>query len=181
VPGPFTGNPFAGRFGTFQRAVNDPAIRAVAGGVQMYVWQDLRNEYLSRGESLPAGAFQAVNQLLSLAGQQRRASAALSEAFLRKEQTGLEAALLSNHTAPAIDSRALNDMVSGPQHRVIYRSLLLVEGEPILQEFTHDFGFDLPQSLSGLQDQVDAAAQIVAADYEYEWGGAAVPLSIQSY
>lgn len=181
MPGPYVGNPLSGYFGIFQAAVGDPAVRAQPGGIQQYVWQGLTNEFASRGESLPQGAFQHVNQLLSLAGQQRRAAQALAESFTVREQSGFEQALSANHLAPAIDTRALNEQVLGPQARVIYRASLLVEGEPVLQYYTHDFGYDLPQSLGNLQAQVEMAAQLVAADYEYEWGGEATPVSLQTY
>jgi hypothetical protein len=181
VPGPYVDNPFSGRAGTFQRAVSDPVLRAQPGGIQAYVWADLRNEYLSRGEPLPAGAFQAVNQLLGWAGQQRRASLNLAEAMSLSERSGLEQAITADMTAPHLDTRALNEMITGPQHRVVYLTQELVEGEPVLSYRTHDLGFDLPQSLSGLQDQVDESAQISAADYGFEWGGVATPVAILSY
>jgi hypothetical protein len=181
MPGPFVGNPFAGRSGLFQAAVNDPAIRAVPGGVQQYVWADLRQEYERRGLPLPSGAFQAVNQMLSWAGSQRQASARLAAGMVLAERSGLDQAIGAEMTAPHLDTRALNEMVTGPQHRVVYLTQELVEGEPVLSYRTHDFGFDLPQSLSGLQDQVDESAQISAADYGFEWGGVATPVAILSY
>lgn len=181
MAGPFTGNPFAQRFGTFQAAVNDPVVRATPGGVQQYVWQDLKNYYLSRGEPLPPGAFGAVNQLLSLAGQQRQAAANLSKAINTVETTGLDQGVLSPMIAPHLDTRNIQDMALGPQHRVVYQTTELVEGEPVLSYRTHDFGYDLPQSISALTDVTESAAQVSAADYGYEWGGKAIPVAIHSY
>lgn len=178
---PFAGNPFAHRFGTFQAALNDPAVRSTPGGVQMYVWQDLRNYYLSRGEPLPAGAFGAVNQLLNLAGQQRQAALNLSKAVAFAERTGIDQAIVGGHIAPSIDTRPLDAQLGGAQHRVVYETVQVVDGEPVYSYLTHDFGFDLPQSVSALNDVIQQAAQLQAADYGYEWGGVATPAAILSY
>lgn len=181
MAGPFTDNPFAGHFGLFQSAVNDPVVRSQPGGVQMYVWQGLRNDFLSRGEPLPPGSFQAVNSLLALAGQVRQASANLSASLATAERTGFDQAVLGSHVAPSLDTRSLGEMAAGPQHRLIYMTQELVEGEPVLSFRTHDFGYDLPQSISALNDAAEAAAQISASDYGYEWAGVATPVSILSY
>lgn len=181
MPGPYVGNPLSGYFGVFQAAVNDPAVRAQPGGIQQYVWQALTNEYASRGETLPQGSFQAVNQLLSLAGQQRRAGEELSAALRREEAGPFAVAIDANMAAPHLDTRALNEQVLGPQHRVVYITQDLVEGEPVLSYKTHDFGYNLPQSIADLQAQVEDAAQITAADYGFEWGGVATPVGIYSY
>jgi len=181
MPGPFTGNPFAGRFGTFQAAVNDPEVRRQPGGIQQYVWQDLRNYYLSRGEPLPTGAFQAVNQLLVLAGQQRRAQTELSRAYRLQEETGLPQGIHAGMIAPHLDTRAPGAQTGGAQHRVVYLTSHVVEGQLVLSHQTHDFGFALPQSLTTLNELVESAAQVEAADYGYEWGGIAEPLAIVSY
>ena len=181
MPGPFTGNPFAGRFGTFQAAVNDPAVRSVPGGVQQYVWQDLRNYYLSRGEPLPPGAFAAVNQLLSLAGQQRRATLELTKAIQTSQRTGRPLGLTSTMVAPHLDTRGLDAMPEGAQHRVVYLTSHVIDGIPYQSYQTHDFGYALPQNLGTLGEVIEAAAQVEAADYEYEWGGIAEPVAILSY
>lgn len=178
---PFAGNPFAGSFGVFQTAVNDSQVRATPGGVQMYVWQSLTNEYAGRGETLPRGAFAAVNQLLGLAGRQRRAEQELGRARLTMEETGLDQAVTGSMIAPHLDSRPLSEQVAGAQYRVVYLTQELVDGDPVLSYRTHDFGYDLPQSLGGLQAEVDMSAQLLAADYGYEWGGVATPVAIHSY
>jgi hypothetical protein len=181
MAGPFTGNPFSSRFGQFQAAVNDPALRAIPGGVVQYVWQDIQQHYAARGESLPAGSFQAVNQLLSLAGQQRRAQLALSRSALAAEETGRPQAITAAHIAPHLDTRALNAMPGGAQHRVVYLTQEIVEGQPVLSYRTHDFGFALPQTLATMNELISSAAQIAAADYGYEWSGVAEPVAIYSY
>src|SRR6266702_3258651 len=181
MPGPFTGNPFAGRFGTFQAAVNDPVVRATPGGVQQYVWQDLRNYYLSRGEPLPAGSFNAVNQLLGLAGQQRRAQLELSKAYRLREETGQPVSVHAGMISTHLDTRALNEMPEGAQHRVVYLTSNIVDGVSILSHQTHDFGYALPQNLDTLNELVTSAAQVEAADYGYEWVGIAEPVAILAY
>ena len=181
MPGPYVGNPLAGQFGYFQAAVNDPELRNRPGGVTQYAWAAVTQDFAARGEPLPAGAFQAVNQLLSLAGQQRRAQQELSAGLSRQEEGPFNQAILSNMAAPHLDTRALNEMVLGPQHRVVYITQDLVEGEPILSYKTHDFGYNLPQSIADLQAQVEDAAQITAADYGFGWGGVATPVGIYSY
>ena len=166
---------------SFVGAVFDPTVRATPGGVQMYVWQSLSNFYLSRGEALPPNSFAAVNRLLSVAGQQYRANASLGAALLSLERTGLDLTLSADHIAPSINAGRPQDQPLGPQYRATYASLWLVDGEPMLQYRTHDFGYDLPQSVSALKDIIDAAAPVDASDYEAEFGGAATPISIQSY
>lgn len=182
MPGPYVGNPFAQRFGDyFQAAVNDPSLRAVPGGVTQYAWEAIKQDYLARGEALPPNSFQAVNQLMSLAGQQRRAGEVLSAGLRRAEEYGFDQSVTQAMTAPHLDTRALNEMTLGPQHRVVYLTQDLVEGEPVLSYKTHDFGYNLPQSISQLNRDVEDAAQITAADYGFEWGGVATPVAIYSY
>lgn len=181
MPGPYVGNPLAGQFGYFQAAVNDPTVRATPGGVQSYVWAAITRDFVSRGEPLPAGAFQAANQLLSLAGQQRRAGEVLSAGLRSQEEGPFDVALTADFAAPHLDTRALNEQVLGPQHRVVYLTQDLVEGEPVLSYKTHDFGYNLPQSIADLNQQIEDAAQITAADYGFEWGGVATPVGIYSY
>lgn len=181
MAGPFTGNPFAGQFGYFQAAVNDPVVRSQPGGVQQYVWGALTNHYASRGETLPPGGLAAVNQLLSLAGQMRRASGELSGALATHQGTGFDQAITGSMISSHLDARPLSEQKLGRQYRAVYLSQEIVEGEPVLSYRTHDFGSDLPQSTSALQDEIEAAAQVSAADYGYDWGGVATPVSILSY
>lgn len=165
----------------FVAAVYDPQVRATPGGVQQYVWQSLNNYYLSRGEAIPRGSFQAVNALLSLAGQQRNAGLNLSQSLARLERTGIDQAITAAHIAPAIDSTARPQTRFAPQFRAIYQTAQIIDGERQISTLTHDFSYDLPQSLSGLQAEIEAAAQLQAADYGYEWGGEAVAVNLQSY
>ena len=170
-----------GHWSSFVGAVFDPAVRSVPGGVQQYVWQSLSNFYLSRGESLPGGSFQAVNRLLSVAGEQRQAQLSLSRALASFEQTGRDSVLLANHIAPGIDTRALNQMPLGPQFRVTYLTQELIEGESVISYRTWDAGFGLPNSVSGLVDTINEVAPFEASDYGYEWAGVATPVAITSY
>ena len=165
----------------FVGAVFDPTVRATPGGVQMYVWQSLNSFYLSQGETLPKGSFAAVNTLLNVAGQQYRASATLDQALASFQRTGRDQAITSGLIAPSIDSAALGTQPLGPQYRLTYQSLVMAEGEPVYLNLTHDAGYDLPQSLSGLQSLIDEAAQVAAADYGFEWGGVATPTAILAY
>lgn len=181
MAGPYTGNPFAQQFGYFQAAVNDPEVRARPGGVQQYVWQAVTNEFAARGEPLPQGSFQAVNQLLSLAGQQRRASMALAQGLGLAERSGLDQAVTGEMISSHLDARPLGEQGLGRGYRAVYLSKEIVDGEEVLSYRTHDFGPDLPQSVSGLQATIDEAAQLEASDYGYEWGGMATPVSILAY
>ena len=181
MPGPYVNNPLAHYFGYFQAAVNDPQARARPGGVVQMAWQSVQADYAARGVALPAGAFQAANQLLALAGQERRAQANLSAALTRQEKGPFSVAITAEMAAPHLDTRALNEMPLGPQHRVVYLTQDLVEGESVLSYKTHDYGYNLPQSIAQLQADVEDAAQITAADYGFEWGGVATPVGIYSY
>lgn len=181
MPSPYAGNPFSYHFGLFQTALNDPEIRRAPGGVQQYVWQGLRNEYLARGEPLPPGAFQAVNQLFSLAGQQRRAQANLARSLATQARTGLAQGVAAEHVTPHLDTRAPNEMTEGARYRVVYRTVTLVDGQPVTHYETHDFGYALPRSLDDLGDSVEEAAQLRASDYGYEWGGETTPVALYSY
>ena len=182
MPGPYVGNPFAQRFGDyFQGAYNDPLAVAAPGGLTAFTWAQINADYAARGEPLPQGAFQAVNQLRSLAGTQHRAEQVLADAVQRQQQGPFDVAIEANMIAPHLDTRALNEMVLGPQHRVVYLTEDLVDGQPILSYKTHDFGYHLPQSISALQDITEESAQLTAADYGYEWNGVATPVAIYSY
>ena len=169
---------FGRLWGSFQAAVNDPEVRAVPGGVQMYVWQSIRNDYLSRGESIPAGSFQAVNALLSLAGQQRAANERLQRALDTYQRTGLDQAILGDHMNADIDSRAPNAMPLGPSLRIRFEAGMIVDGQTIFSSFTWDPGLNPPQSASELLAGIEDAANTAAADYEMEYGGSAAILSI---
>lgn len=165
----------------FVAAVFDPEVRAQPGGVQQYVWASLNNYYASRGESLPKGSFQAVNRLLSLAGQQRAAQLSLSRTLAAVEQSGVDRMLAAQQIAPSVNARPLSQLALGPEYRVTYVSSHIVDGVPQRVTLTHDLGRDLPQSASQLRQVVEQAAQLQAADYDFEWGGIATPIAIQSY
>lgn len=166
---------------SFVGAVFDPTVRNTPGGVQMYVWQSLNNYYLSRGQPLPQNSFTAVNRLLGLAGQQRAASLNLAQALSALERTGIDAGITSAHIAPAIDARDTSRLPLGPGYRVVYLSREIVGGVAQLVYRTHDMGRNLAQTLDRLREIVNLSAQLNAADYENEWDGLAVPVSIQSY
>ena len=174
-------NPFAAQWSAFTGAVNDPTVRATPGGVQMYVWQSIQNDYIARGASLPPNAFQAVNQLLSLAGEQRAKALALQRSDTLYQRTGLDQAVVAqNHIAPAIDSSLLGS-TAGAQYRITYEAAALIDGQNVLLTLTHDAGFNLPQSMSALNFVIQDAANVRLADYGYEFTGEASVLSIQSY
>lgn len=165
-------NPFSHLWGSFQSAVNDPEIRNVPGGVQQYVWASVRNDYLGRGENLPAGSFAAVNELLSLAGRQRAAATQLGRAVTEFQRTGIDRAIMAGeHTAADIDARSLNQQANGPDWRVRFEYGVTVDGEPVMLRGTWDPGILKPQSVSGLLDAVEQAAQTLAEDYGYEYAG----------
>jgi hypothetical protein len=170
-------------WGAFVAAANDPVVRSQPGGMQQYVWQTLSNDYLSRGEAFPPGSFLAVNTLLSLAVQQRRASERLGEGLNAFGRTGIDQSLDAGMIAPGVDSSPLGSQPLGPQYR------LSIEGifeDPLAGDvainLSYDLGYNLPQSMSGLQDAADAAAQLLAEDsVDLPWSGVAVPVAIQSY
>lgn len=165
----------------FVGAVFDPEVRSQPGGIQSYVWASLNSFYLSRGETTPPGSFQAVNTLLSLAGQQYRAQATLGQAVNALDRTGVDQAIHAGMIAPAVDAGPLGSQPLGPQYRITYEALAMVEGQPVFLTLTHDAGFDLPQSLSGLQDLIDTAAPVALSDYDLEFGGVASPVAILAY
>lgn len=165
----------------FVGAVFDPEVRAQPGGVQSYVWASLNTFYLSRGETPPPGSFQAVNALLSLAGEQYRAQATLGQALSSFGRTGTDRAIDANMISRAVDAAPLGSQPLGPQYRITYEAMAMVEGQPVFLTLTHDAGYDLPQSLSGLQDLVDAAAPVALSDYDFEFGGVATPAAILAY
>ena len=166
---------------TFVGAVFDPAVRSVPGGVQQYVWQGLTNYYASRGEPLPKGSFQAVNRLLSLAGQQRAAQLNLAQALDTFSRSKVEQYISPAHISPAIDATLPSAGAFGNQYRLIYQNHYILNGQEVTQIETHDLGYDLPQSLTQLTATTEMAAAMQAQDYEYEWAGVATPLGIQSY
>lgn len=166
-------NPLSHLWGSFQRAVNDPQVRATPGGVQQYVWQSVRNDFLSRGENLPPGSFQAVNQLLGLAGQQRRAVQNLNRAISDYQRTGLDQAITAQHLAADIDSRSLDARLGGDRYRIRFQAPMTIEGELVNVPLTWDPGLELPQTVSGLLAGLDDAAMAAAQDYDYEYQGEA--------
>lgn len=165
----------------FVGAVYDPTVRATPGGIQSYVWQSIQNDYISRGESLPAGSFQAVNTLLRAAGEQYRAASNLSSALSSLEVNNQDVALTSAHWSNAVDARPLDQQPLGPQFRVTYMTQNIIDGEAVMAHQTWVAGYSLPESVSGLQSAIETAAQLEAADYGNEWGGVAVPVGIQAY
>lgn len=173
--------PLGGAWGAMRAAVGDPVVRAQPGGIQQYVWQSISNDFLSRGEAIPPGAFQAVNRGISLAAQQYRSEQNLSRALAGFARTGIDQSISAqDHIAPSIDARPLDQLPLGPTYRVTYLTSTLVGGEPLLHYETWVSAYP-PESLSGLADAVTEAAQFQAADYNFEWLGVATPVSIQAY
>lgn len=169
---------FGHLWGSFQAAVNDPEVRAQPGGVQSYVWQSIRNDYLSKGEPLPAGSFQAVNALLSLAGAQRRASDALDRSIKDFQRTGIDSAITAEHLAPDIDSRGLGDQAGGALYRIRFEAPMAAGEDQFFSRFTWDPGLEVPQTISELLGGLDDAAAAAAEDYDLEYSGDAAILSI---
>jgi hypothetical protein len=178
VPTSASQNPLSHLWGSFQAAVNDPDVRAQPGGVQQYVWASVRSDFLSRGENLPPNSFAAVNELLSLAGQQRAANTRLQAAINSYQKTGLDAAIMAEHTAPDIDSRALNEQLLGPAFRIRYEAPFMADGGEIFLPLTWDPGIQIPQSISELMSGLDEAAFTEAGDYGYEYSGGATVVGI---
>jgi hypothetical protein len=169
-------------WGAFVGAVFDPEVRATPGGVQMFVWQHLTNEYASRGEAFPPGAFQAVNTLLSVAGAQYRAQASLADALHLWQQTGLDQSVESKHWARSVDASEPGARALGFQFRVKFEYSVILEGQEIFARGTWDAGYGLPQSMSGLQAAAEGAAQLAAFDsWETDFSGIAVPYAIEAY
>lgn len=164
-------NPLAGLWGSFQAAVNDPELRGRPGGIQQYVWASVRNDYLGRGEAIPAGAFQAVNQLLSLAGQQRRASNELAQSIDLWQRAGLDQALTSSHWSWDVNARDLNQQPLGPNGIVRFTAVYEVEGESVLMRLSDRFGAAWPQSVGDLIDRINESAAAYADEYDVEFAG----------
>lgn len=181
MPGPAS-NPLSHLWGSFQAAVNDPVVRSQPGGVQSYVWASVRQDFLSRGDPLPAGSFAAVNELLSLAGQQRRARNELQSASNEVFRSGRDQTLIEgSHTALDIDARFPHGD-SRERWRVGFEYSVLVDGQEVMLRGLWDVGpQEKPQSFSDLQAQIEEAAQVQAADYEYEYAGAAALTQITTY
>src|SRR5205823_4224852 len=137
-------------------------------------------DFLSKREPLPPGSFQAVNSLLSLAGQQRRATDELDRAIATYRRTGLDQALTGAQIAPDIDSRSLDARLGGAMYRIRYEAAVQVEGDIVMTRFTWDPGLELPQTVSGLLDSLDAEAATAAEDYGWTYDGDAAVLSITS-
>lgn len=158
-------------WGSFLAAVNDPEVRGQPGGVQSFVWQTLRNDYLSRGEPLPAGAFQAVNTLLGVAGSARRASLALARDITEVNRSGLDRSLVAEHLARDIDARDLGQMPLGPEWRIRFEVAFNVEGESLRQWITWDPGLNPPGTVQELLDSSEDVAQLLAGDYGVDYEG----------
>lgn len=172
-------NPFAHLWGSYQAAVSDPVLRAQPGGIQQFVWASIRNDFLSKGEVIPAGAFAANNALLSLAGQQRAANLKLQDAITKYRATGIDSALIAaNHTAADIDSRPAHQQPNGPEWRIRFQYGTIVEGEQFTERGTYNPGLGKPQSISQLLGQIDDAAAAISENYGFEYAGGAEILGI---
>ena len=174
-------NPLRGLWGSFQAAVNDPDLRAQPGGVAQYVWASVRNDYLSRGESLPAGSFQAVNELLSLAGQQRRAAQELQRAIDTYQRTGLDQAITASHWAEDINARPLNMRGIGTAGIIRFTADYTAQGVTLPMRISHRTPTFWPQSVSELLDLLDQAAAAHADDYDTEFDGNITDISITGW
>ena len=181
MAGQLSDNPFAHLAGLFFTARTDPEVRATPGGAQQYVWQGIRNSYLSRGEPLPAGAFQAVNDLWRWSSEVVNADTRLSRALARGETLAAPQALDASMISQSLDARPLDQRPEGSQFRVVYRTVYTVGGQTFTDTFQHDFGYSLPETTDALQAQIESAAALQVSDYGYDWEGVAVPISIRAY
>src|SRR5260370_234560 len=131
----------------FVGAVFDPTVRPTPGGAQMYVWQSLNTFYLSRGEPLPTGPFLPVNPLLSVPSTHARHAATHGPARPTSQPPGPAPARGADHLSPSANARRPQEHPRGRQSRATRASLWPVDGEPMTMSRSHEFGYDLPQSM----------------------------------
>lgn len=181
MAGPLSDNPFAHLAGLFFTARTDPAVRATPGGAMQYVWQGITNDFLSAGQPLPPGAFQAVNELWRWSSSVVQADSNLARSLRNFDASGRDQAIDASHIADSINGRPLDQRPEGSQFSVIYRTVYSFQGETFTDTFQHDFGYSLPETAAGLMAAVESAAALQVADYGYDWEGVAVPISIRAY
>ena len=181
MAGQLSDNPFAHLAGAFFTARSDPAIRATPGGAMMHVWQSIYSDFQNAGQPLPAGAFQAVNQMWTWTSQVTQADRVLSRGLATLDASGQDQAIHAGMIADALNARPLDQRPEGSQFRAIYRTVYSLGGETFTDTFTHDFGYSLPATLDQLNAETEAAAALQVSDYGYEWEGVAVPISIRAY
>lgn len=181
MAGPLADNPFAHLAGVFFTARNDPEVLASPGGPAQYVWASIRSDFLRQGEPLPPNSIQAVNEMWKWSSRVENADNNLARALTHLETTGYDTALTSAHIGDAIDARSLSERPLGDQHIAIYKWSYSVEGQEFTDIIQHDFGYDLPETVAGLRDALNSAAEVAAADYGFQWTGTATPISIRAY
>lgn len=174
-------NPFAHLAGAFFTARSDPQVRNTPGGPMSYVWASIHSDFENAGLPVPPNAFQAVNEMWRWTSTVVQADAALSKSLFAWQDTGRDQALGSQHVAESIDGRPLDQRPEGSQFRVVYKTVYSVEGQTFTDTFQHDFGYNLPETVSGLYSAVEEAAAVQVSDYGYDWEGVAVPISIRAY
>lgn len=181
MAGPLASNPFAHLAAAFFTARTDPEVRAVPGGAMMYVWQSIYSDFQNSGTPIPPGAFQAVNQLWKWSSEVVNADNVLAKGLSTLDATGRDQAIDASFVGESLGARPLDQRPEGAQFSVVYRTVYSVDGEPFVDTFQHDFGYNLPQTLGALNDAIDEAAASQVSDYGYEYEGVATPISIRAY
>jgi hypothetical protein len=158
-------------WGTIQRAVRDPELRARPGGVVQNVWESYKQSYVAAGGIPPPLGIQQVNPLVSLASAQVRAERELAASIATYKATGFDQAITAAHIARDIDWRPGAGEVVPAFYRVRFQSEISVEGESMSRYVTWSPELNLPASVSGLLSVLEESAAAAAEDYGEEWSG----------
>lgn len=145
-------------WGAIQAAVNDRATTA-------QLWADVREAAADAGYPLPSGAFAAVNELRSLAVQQRNSAAAFNSA-------GDQALMTQAFAALDYNSRSSADRALFPEllARFELQSIDAL-GNQEVNMYTARLTWTPDMTVGEVRDQVGLAAAGLAADYGVEFAG----------
>lgn len=139
------------------------------------LWAAVKHSSDLAGETLAPGAFQRMNELRSLAGQQIRADSALA-------RLGPTATITSEHIAFDINSRSVFDQVASPRYRVTFTvsGTNIRTGETTDFRLTDTFGLSLPHTKQDLVDQLSIEAPATVDAYGFVLDEISGDVSIRS-
>lgn len=138
--------------------------------VTQYIHNAYRENYLARDEVPPPLSIQEVNQVVSLAYDQRAAKRELSRARDQLNRTGIDSALTARMRAPDIDAAAGAGYVRPEKLRVRVGFTTSEETLPT-QWVTMELDLGSVSQVSEIQDMAEEFAASSAADYGLDYDG----------
>lgn len=157
-------------WGVARGAVELPELRGNRNRATQYIHNAYRQSYLQRDLEPPPLSIQDVNQVISLAFDQRQARQELDRARRQLSQTGIDTALTPAMRAPDIDAKPGAQNIRPAKLRIRIGFTTTEETLPT-QWVTRELELGEVSQVSELEDLAEEYAASRAADYGLDFDG----------